>query len=67
MKEEFTAGAHGVETRYPFLDREVVQEYLWLTGEVKNREYKGVIGDAFRSIEGRGYGWGRGKMGFIPM
>jgi hypothetical protein len=32
-KEESTAGAHGVETRYPFLDRGVVQEFLWLSAD----------------------------------
>jgi hypothetical protein len=26
MKEELVAGAHGIETRYPFLDPRVVQE-----------------------------------------
>ena len=30
MKEEMVAGAYGIETRYPFLDRDVVQEFLWL-------------------------------------
>eukprot|EP00438_Fugacium_kawagutii_P021707 Skav224773 [mRNA] locus=scaffold1604:677088:681471:- [translate_table: standard] len=32
-KEESTAGAHGVETRYPFLDRNLVQEFLWLSSD----------------------------------
>lgn len=32
-KEESTAGAHGVETRYPFLDRGLVQEFLWLSAD----------------------------------
>ncbi|KAF4711383.1 hypothetical protein FOZ62_010990, partial [Perkinsus olseni] len=40
MKEEMVAGAFGIEARYPFLDRKVVQEYLWLTADVKNSEYK---------------------------
>lgn len=48
-KEEHVAGAHGVETRYPFLDPRVVQEYLWLAPEVKNREYKAPLHDAFES------------------
>lgn len=42
-KEEHIAGAHGIETRYPFLDREVVQEFLWLKAELKNRCYKAPI------------------------
>ncbi|CAE7911411.1 ASNS [Symbiodinium necroappetens] len=46
-KEEHVAGAHGVEARYPFLDPKVVQEFLWLAPEVKNREYKAPLHDAF--------------------
>ncbi|CAE7303543.1 asnH [Symbiodinium natans] len=48
-KEEHVAGAHGVEARYPFLDPRVVQEFLWLAPEVKNREYKAPLHDAFTS------------------
>eukprot|EP00913_Durusdinium_trenchii_P020614 g19360.t1 len=40
MKEELVAGVHGVEARYPFLDRMVVQEFLWLSPTVKNAKYK---------------------------
>lgn len=43
MKEEVVSGTHGVEGRYPFLDREVVQEFLWLSPELKNKNYKSVI------------------------
>lgn len=42
-KEEYVAGAHGIETRYPLLDKDVVQEFLWLTPELKNRRYKAPI------------------------
>ncbi|CAE7799488.1 unnamed protein product [Symbiodinium necroappetens] len=42
-KEECTAGAHGIEARYPFLDRRLVQEYLWLTRELKNSLYKAPL------------------------
>jgi len=42
-KEEHIAGAYGIETRYPFLDRDVVQEFLWLTPELKNRNYKAPL------------------------
>lgn len=48
MKEELTGGAHGIETRYPFLDPNVVQEYLWLTAETKNSEYKRPVADFLR-------------------
>ena len=40
MKEEHVAGAYGIEGRYPFLDKYVVQEFLWLLPELKNKEYK---------------------------
>ena len=43
MKEEVVSGTHGVEGRYPFLDKNVVQEFLWLTPELKNKNYKSVI------------------------
>ncbi len=45
-KEEYVAGAFGIEGRYPFLDRAVVQEFLWLTPELKNRAYKAPL-DAY--------------------
>ena len=48
MREELVSGAHGVEGRYPFLDPKVVQEFLWLSAEVKNSEYKRPIADLFR-------------------
>ena len=38
----------GVEGRYPFLDPEVVQEYLWLSHSIKNSEYKRPLADFFR-------------------
>jgi asparagine synthase (glutamine-hydrolysing) len=42
-KEEYVAGSHGIETRYPFLDKDVVQEFLWLTPGLKNTHYKAPI------------------------
>lgn len=42
-KEEFVAGAHGVEGRYPFLDKALVQEFLWLSPELKNKAYKAPL------------------------
>jgi asparagine synthetase B (glutamine-hydrolysing) len=44
-KEEYTAGHFGIEARYPFLDRQLVQEFLWLTAKVKNRNYKSPLHD----------------------
>ena len=43
MKEEYAGGAFGVESRYPFLDADVVQEFLWLSAEAKNRHYKAPL------------------------
>ena len=42
-KEECVNGAFGIESRYPFLDKRVVQEFLWLTHDLKNSEYKAPI------------------------
>lgn len=43
FKDEFILGRHGIEGRYPFLDKQVVQEFLWLTPALKNGTYKGAI------------------------
>jgi asparagine synthetase B (glutamine-hydrolysing) len=42
-KEEYVAGAYGIEARYPFLDLDVIQEFLWLKPNVKNSHYKSVL------------------------
>jgi asparagine synthetase B (glutamine-hydrolysing) len=42
-KEEYVAGHFGIETRYPFLDRTVVQEFLWLSADLKNSKYKSCL------------------------
>jgi len=42
-KEEYVAGAYGIETRYPFLDVDLVQEFLWLHPYLKNRKYKAPL------------------------
>ena len=43
MKEEYVAGSYGIEGRYPFLDKNVVQEFLWLLPELKNKNYKSPL------------------------
>jgi asparagine synthetase B (glutamine-hydrolysing) len=43
MKEEYVAGAFGIEGRYPFLDFDLVQEFLALPSKVKNTYYKSPI------------------------
>ena len=42
-KEEYVAGSYGIETRYPYLDKYVVQEFLWLQHTLKNSNYKSVL------------------------
>jgi len=42
-KEENISGGYGIEGRYPFLDFDFVQEFLWLAPELKNRNYKSVL------------------------
>ena len=46
-RDYLVAGMHGMEARYPFLDVDLVQEYLWLHETVKNAEYKAPIGRYF--------------------
>ena len=46
-KEEYVGGSFGIEMRYPFLDKQVVQEFLWLTAELKNKFYKAPIHEYF--------------------
>ena len=43
MKEEYVGGAHGIETRYTFLDKKLVKEFLNLEKDLKNSQYKSVI------------------------
>jgi len=47
-KEEYVGGCYGIEMRYPFLDKKVVQEFLWLTHTLKNNEYKAPIDFYFK-------------------
>ena len=48
MKEELVLGRHGIEGRYPFLDRAVVQEFLSLDVGLKNSEYKAPLAHFLR-------------------
>lgn len=61
-KEEYVAGHYGIETRYPFLDKDLVQEFLWLSAKIKNSKYKSVLHDyleinAFPFFAGQKYGF----------
>ena len=40
---EEIAALYGIEVRYPFLDTDLVQEYLWLTADLKNKNYKAPL------------------------
>jgi asparagine synthase (glutamine-hydrolysing) len=42
-KEEYVCGSYGIESRYPFLDKNLVQEFLWLSPKLKNSNYKSVL------------------------
>jgi asparagine synthetase B (glutamine-hydrolysing) len=48
FKDEIIFGYHGIEGRYPFLDRDVVQAFLDLDPELKNLEYKAPIAHFLR-------------------
>jgi asparagine synthetase B (glutamine-hydrolysing) len=61
MKEECVAGSLGMETRYPFLDRDLIQEFLWLSSKLKNDSYKAPIAYVFKQKQ---YPYFEGKMGF---
>lgn len=58
FKDEFVAGANGMEGRYPFLDKQVVQEFLWLANDLKNDTYKGILA---QYLEKHGYPYEKNK------
>lgn len=42
-KDEYIIGSLGIEARYPFLDKQLVQEFLNLTSNLKNLHYKSPL------------------------
>jgi len=61
-KEEYVAGHFGIETRYPFLDNDLIQEFLWLDVKLKNSKYKSCLDEyltrnnfPFERAEKRGF------------
>lgn len=40
---EDIASIYGIEIRYPFLDIDLIQEFLWLKVELKNKNYKAPL------------------------
>ena len=47
---ERVGGCFGIESRYPFLDKQVVQEFLWLNDDLKNSEFKQCISQYMRKL-----------------
>ncbi len=45
LKDEYVTGSHGLEGRYPFLDKHVVQEFISLNNKLKNRRYKAPLAE----------------------
>ena len=60
-KEEYVAGHFGIETRYPFLDKYLVQEFLWLHPRLKNSKYKSTL-DEYLTINN--FPFAKEKIGF---
>jgi len=51
FKEEILFGHFGIESRYPLLDRNLVQEFLALSPDLKNKEYKAPIAAFLREYK----------------
>lgn len=60
-KEEYIAGHFGIETRYPFLDKQLVQEFLWLDAKLKNSKYKSVL---YEYLTQNNFPFAKEKIGF---
>ena len=41
--QEYVGGCFNFETRYPFLDKKVIQEFLWLKPELKNGKNNNIV------------------------
>jgi asparagine synthase (glutamine-hydrolysing) len=65
FKDEYILGRYGIEGRYPFLDRAVVQQFLSLSPELKNSAYKAPLKYFFDKYN-YPYEEGR-KRGFSPV
>ena len=64
-KDEMVAGLYGIEGRYPFLDLNVIQEFLNLKCDLKNKKYKSCISEF---LEREKYPFSmNSKEGFDPM
>ena len=64
FKDEFILGRHGLEGRYPFLDKQLVQAFLSLSVQLKNSTYKAPLANFLKS---HGYPFeAMKKRGFAP-
>jgi asparagine synthetase B (glutamine-hydrolysing) len=61
QKEECIAGSLGIETRYPLLDKVVVQQFLNLTSKLKNSMYKAPLTNFMTANK---FPYLNGKLGF---
>ena len=65
-KTELAGGASGIECRYPFLDKNLFQEFLYLKPELKNRFSKGPI-ENYLKINNYPYSVDCLKLGMSPL
>ena len=65
-KTELVGGASGIECRYPFLDKNLFQEFLYLKPELKNKFYKGPI-ENYLKINNYPYNGSCMKLGMNPL
>ena len=64
-KDEMVSGLYGIEGRYPFLDLKVIQEFIHLKSDLKNKKYKSCISEF---LERENYPFEmNAKEGFNPM
>ena len=63
---ERIAGVNSVETRYPFLDYDVVQSYLSLPAELKSIAYKAPINFMLKKLNFPSSNIKQGFAGFKP-
>jgi len=47
--QQYVSLSYGIETRNPFLDKRLAQEWLWISPSLKNKESKGPIKNFLRS------------------
>jgi len=64
LKETKVPKAYGAKVTFPFLDIDLVQEFLWLTPELKNRHYKAPLYE-YLVRNGVAFEYGK-KRGFNP-